>query len=404
MSITLTPPAEESIAIAQKSERVGEERFPRVIGRIEGELSGDSPTLICVGGLHGNEPAGVLGLRRVLGTLAADEVKLHGTVVGFSGNRQALVKRRRFLNNDLNRYWSRDRVERLRRSQGPLTAEDEELVALDRELQRVLAHAAGKVFFLDLHTTSGPGPAFVNLDDTLVNRRFALAFPVPLVVGLEEELEGTLASFLIRQGAITVGFESGQHDEPAAVDRAADAAWIALELSGVLPRGARPEVEAARHRLAAASKGLPHVVEVRYRHPVVPGADFKMKPGFKSFVAIKAGQILATDREGLILAQETGRLLMPLYQELGNDGFFVIRPVHPIWLKVSALFRHWHVERFVHLLPGVKRHPEESGSFIVDRRLARWWALEVFHLLGFQRRGARYDRFLIMNRRRQAWE
>lgn len=394
-------PATTGLAVAD-AER--EEVLPRVLGDLSGSGEGlkagtAPPTLICVGGVHGNEPAGVIALQRIFSRLTADPSCLVGRVVGLSGNRRALAAGKRFLDSDLNRHWISTRVERLHRCAHELADEDAELVELDRELQTLLDEAEGAVYFLDLHTTSGYGPAFVNLDDTLANRQFAMAFPAPLVVGLEEELEGTLVSYLVPRGVIALGFEGGQHDDPVSVERTEAAIWIALELSDVIRRGSCPEVGKARRCLEKATVGLPHVVEVLYRHPVHPDDGFRMNPGFLNFDKIKAGQPLAHDREGLILAQASGYLLMPLYQELGSDGFFLIDKVHTFWLKVSEWVRRSHLERFIHWLPGVKRHPEVSGSYIVDRRLARWWALELFHLLGYQRRGGRYDRFLIMSRR-----
>jgi hypothetical protein len=37
-------------------------------------------------------------------------------------------------------------------------------------------------------------------------------------------------------------------------------------------------------------------------------------------------------------------------------------------------------------LPGVRPIPEQPGTFLVDRRVARWKARQVFHLLGYRRR------------------
>ncbi len=377
---------------------------PRILGQVAGppepsEQAGTFPTLICIGGVHGNEPSGIRAIERVLSQLVEHPERLRGRVFGLSGNRQALAQKRRYIDSDLNRHWIRERVDRLRQAASPLVGEDEELAALDRELQTILAAKKGPVYCLDLHSTSGQGPAFVSLDDSLANRKFALGFNVPLVMGLEEELEGTLTSYLISQGAVAIGFEAGQHDDPESVDRAAAAIWIALECAGVLPTG-QSEVAAARAILGNNSVGLPRVVELRYRHPILPGDRFKMKPGFVNFAPIDAGQIVASDRNGPVFVQEAGRMLMPLYQVQGNDGFFLIRRIRPIWLKISALTRRLHLEHYVHWLPGVKRFVEEPGSFVVDRRWAHWWALEVFHLLGFARRGGRHDRFLRMTRRR----
>lgn len=373
-------------------------RGPRVLGDLRGRV--DGPTLIAVGGLHGNEPAGALALQRLVRRLeAAPPDGLCGRLVALVGNRQALAQGCRFLRYDLNRFWTSERVERLRRSTDPLEAEAEELRDLDSAIEKILAARAGRpVYFLDLHTTSGAGAAFANLDDTLPNRAFALEFPVTLVVGIEEELGGTLASHLCDRGVITVGFESGQHREEAAVDRAEAAGWIALEAAGLLARGSRPEVAAARQLLAAHRGSRPHVVEVLHRHAISPGDEFRMLPGFHNFQPVRAGQVLACDHHGEIVAQHNGLLVMPLYQDQGEDGFFLVRQIHPMWLRLSRSVRRLSLDRYLHLLPGVHPNPALEDSYTIDRRYARWFALEIFHLLGYRRHGEA-GRFVVMARR-----
>lgn len=359
-------------------------RIPRLLGRA---VAGDGPMLICVASLHGNEPAGVKALERVFQRLEADPSPMHGQFVGLVGNRRALAAGKRFLRHDFNRYWTQERLQYVRTTDQPLEAEDAELFELDQQLEQLFAEARGKITVFDLHTTSGPAPAWAPLDDTLENREFALELPVTLVLGLEEELEGTLSFYLSQRGIRVAGFESGQHEEEAAIDRAEAAIWISLETAGVLPRGQRPEVAAARDRLQRESGSLPHVAEVRARHQLQAGDGFRMRPGFRTFQQIEAGQVLADDDEGPIRAPISGLLLMPLYQSQGDDGFFIVRPIHPLWLKISAAVRRMRFDRSIHLLPGVKKHPELERSFVVDRRWARWLALELFHLLGFRRVG-----------------
>jgi hypothetical protein len=93
---------------------------------------------------------------------------------------------------------------------------------------------------------------------------------------------------------------------------------------------------------------------------------------------------------------------MPLYQAQGDDGFFLVRRVRPAWLGLSRVLRRLRLERLLPVLPGVRRHPELAGSFLVDRRVARWAALELFHLLGFRRRGPAGERYLVMTRRTES--
>jgi hypothetical protein len=90
--------------------------------------------------------------------------------------------------------------------------------------------------------------------------------------------------------------------------------------------------------------------------------------------------------------------LMPLYQKLGNDGFFLVRGFSTVWLSISASLRHLRVDSIVHWLPGVRRHPEKPATYLINRAIARWYALEIFHLLGFRRMGE-LGRALVVARR-----
>jgi len=371
-------------------------QVPRELGRMVGRQPG--PTLICLGGLHGNEPAGVIGIQRALAGLERGGREIRGEVVGLAGNRRALARRRRFVDHDLNRAWRRENLARLLQSPGPLKSEDREQVELDAALQEIIEESKGRVFLLDLHTTSGPGSAFAILDDTLPNREVALDFPVPLVLGLEEELAGTLASYLAALGVTVVGFEAGQHEDPESVDRAAAAIWLAMESCGLLRDDDRGRVGEARQLLQAQADAAVGIVEVVYRHSIEAGDKYEMAPGFSSFQPIPEGQLLGWNNAGAVLAPFQGLLLMPMYQDQGSDGFFLVRRVQPIWLPVSARLRRWHLERLLHWMPGISRHPDQARTFLVDQRYARLLALQVFHLLGFRREG-RKGRFMIMKRR-----
>jgi succinylglutamate desuccinylase len=347
--------------------------------------------------LHGNEPSGVAALIRILERLSGEAADLGGYLVGLTGNRRALALDRRYLDRDLNRIWRAAEISRVREAHTFEAFEDAEMAELDRVLQEVLDEAGEDAYLLDLHSTSGPGPPFVVFEDTLPNRAFALAFPVTLVLGIEEELGGTLSDYMAELGVTTVGFEAGQHREAAAVERAEAAIWIALSAAGIVAAD-RAEVVEAWHALDAERGDVPHVMEVRHRHPVASDDRFRMQPGYVSFQNVEVGEKLAEDRTGAISAPEAGRILMPLYQKQGEDGFFIVRSVQRVWLGLSAAVRRLRFERFIHWLPGVVRDSAEADTFEVDTQVARWQTLELFHLLGF-RRTARDERWLRMSRR-----
>jgi len=367
----------------------------RVLGRRIDRAAG--PRLVCVAGLHGNEPAGVAALERVFAALESLAEPLNGGIVAFAGNLGALAAGRRFLDRDLNRMW-RDRVLKRVRGGSVESREDQELVELDALLQSSLEEADGRVHLLDLHTTSGSGPAFAVLDDSLPNRRFALAFPVPLVLGLEEELVGTMVFDLSARGVTALAFEGGRHDDPSSIDRCEAAVWLALEAIGALPRALKERADSARQRLRASRGQAPQLVEVRYRHRIVGADRFRMQPGFASFDPIDEGQPLATDRNGVVISPIGGRLLMPLYQPLGDDGFFLARPVPRFWFELSATLRRLRVDRLLGLLPGVRRHSTVADTYIVHRGIARFLVREIFHLLGFRRLDAGPRHFVFTRR------
>jgi succinylglutamate desuccinylase len=368
-----------------------------LIASICGSLPG--PTLICLGGIHGNEPAGVLAAERVLPRLQERRSVLRGEIILLRGNTRALERKVRYVDADLNRQWISANAgisETARRGLSELSEllEQRELLAILRE---AVKRARGEVYFVDLHTTSAHGEPFATVGDTLRNRRFALSFPVTIVLGLEEQIEGTLLEFINNLGAVTLGLEAGQHEAATSVDHHEAVIWCATVATGNFRREDITELDHWRSVLKHAAGGS-RVVEVRHRHAIAPEDRFQMAPGFRNFQAVKRGQVLAHDRSGDITARETGLILLPLYQKLGDDGFFLGRRVKKFWLNLSALLRNLRVNQYVHVLPGVGRDPVNENVFIIDTHIARILPLQIFHLLGFRR--LRWtDKYLIVTKR-----
>jgi predicted deacylase len=370
----------------------------RVVGRVHGERPG--PSLICVVGIHGNEPAGVHAVRRILETLPQRAHGIRGDFVALAGNLAALAAGRRFVDRDLNRAWTEERL-RAVRGNGQLegAVEDREQIELLREIETVLQETRGRIYVLDLHTTSGPGGIFSAFTDALPQRAFASQFPVPMIFGLEEQVEGTLLDLLSRQGIVSITIETGQHQEEAAVDRAASAIWLALVAAGLLPERLVPEATEARKLLRRDTDHLPTALEMRYRRPKLDGDGFQMDPGYSNFQKVRAGQLIARDNDGPISVHERARLLMPLYQEQGEDAYFLVREFSPFWMHVSHVMRRAGVSRIAHWLPGVRRVDGSEDHLIVNKRVARFFARQLFHLLGFRQMSDAGTR-LVMRRRR----
>ncbi len=373
----------------------------RLIGRVVGANPG--PLLLATAGLHGNEPAGVAALQRVFDALRPGRHSIRGEFIGLAGNLAALARGVRAIDRDLNRHFKADRIRALSNGHppDPAISEDRELVEVIAAIEDAASRTRGTAYVIDLHTTSGKSAAFATVGDTLRNREFALHFHSPIILGLEEHIEGTLLEYLHRLGYVTMGFEGGRHTDAASVDLLEAGVWTALAASGVLRDGEEvAEVQRARRLLAQNRRGLPRVFEVRYRHPVQPEDRFRMRPGYASFQTLSEGEWVAEDRSGEIHAPVAGRMLMPLYQQEGDDGFFVIREFRPFWLTVSRLLRQTRAEQVLRILPGVRRHPTQPDTLVIDVRVARFLALQIFHLLGY-RKQKQVGRVLVMSRRKE---
>jgi succinylglutamate desuccinylase len=292
----------------------------------------------------------------------------------------------RYVDKDLNRQWTPERVAMIRdsRPEERVHTEDEEMYELLQVLEVELGDAKGDAYFIDLHTTSAEGVPFVLFGDTLRNRAFALQIPLPVILGLEEQLDGTLLEYVNSQGYVTLGCEGGQHRSEDAANNHEALIWLALRNAGCV-EGDGDRAAPWLERLRLARGRLPRVIEVRYRHAITEQDDFRMQPGFTNFDRVESGQLLARDAQGEVRARWSGWLLMPLYQGQGNDGFFLANEVHGVWLAVSGVVRRLRLSGLLRLLPGVTRHKGGKDSLIVDTRVARWFPLDIFRLFGFRK-------------------
>ena len=61
--------------------------IPRIIGTYDSGEKG--PLLFITGGVHGNEPSGIVALLKIFKILKAQKPNIRGKVVGVSGNKEA---------------------------------------------------------------------------------------------------------------------------------------------------------------------------------------------------------------------------------------------------------------------------------------------------------------------------
>lgn len=385
------------------------EDVPRELGRYGDAQHG--PTLVVTGGMHGNEPGGVLAMQRFVERLAKLEAEgrlptFRGRVVLVVGNRRALSRGHRFVERDLNRRWFTEELEGVRRraraaeNTGERAGEDAEQFELLTLFDELEADARGSMTFLDLHSTSGETPPFSVLPDAPRNHAIAFSLGMPTIFGLEEAADGTMIGYYNDRGHAGVAVEGGQHEDPRAVDRLEAALWRTLSQLAIVEDRQVPRMGTFSKILEDSGRGRPRAVEIVYRHAIGPGDGFVMAPGFSSFQAVRKGEVLARDHHGDVTSPLDGRMLLPLYQGQGEDGFFLARDVSAARLKLAARLRQMGAQQALKMVPGVRMDAPDGDAVFVEPRRATGMTRELLRLLGY-RKWRRVGDEVEFSRRRQ---
>ena len=282
--------------------------------------------MLCVGGLHGSEPAGAIALERFLEATAVHEPLFRGRLLGLRGNPPALEHDIRYVDIDLNRIWEPDLIAEILAAppEPGEPAEFEQLRELHEVIERAAAAATGPLFVLDLHTTSSPSPPFLwhipgHRSESLTD------YGLPIVFDPARRVSGTLAGFTADAGYDSLVAESGPHDLPEAVDYHQAILWVTLVRAGCLDlEMVEAEVKSSRELLDEARGSAPLLNTIVQHHKIAEGDGFRMRPGYSSFDVVEDGEIVADDARGEIPTVAAGRILMPLYRPPCEDGFMVV--------------------------------------------------------------------------------
>ncbi len=304
----------------------------RIIGRYRGKKKG--ALVIAIGGIHGNELAGVKAIETLLAMLEQETIKktdflFQGTFVGLRGNLAALAQNMRFIEKDLNRQWTNENIERiLATATHHLKAEDAEVFDLLATIKKIIREEdPSEILLIDLHTTSAEGGIFILVNDDKKSLHIAKEIQAPVIQGLLNGISGTTLHYFNHQNlgipTAAICFEAGSHFDLLSVTRSIAALVNALKAVDCID-----EKDIETHHSAILkqySKELPALSTLLYCHKITSEDNFEMKLGYQNFQHIKKGEMIATDKNGDIQAPYDCQILMPLYQKQGNDGFFLIK-------------------------------------------------------------------------------
>lgn len=303
-----------------------------LLGAFHGDKSG--PVLILMAGLHGNESAGITATLQLLDLLcqqkdAIADFTFSGNCYGIAGNIAALKRGIRFVDEDLNRLWTPEHVHMIRQMDlAQRNTEEKALLSILDIFDQIIAnHPDQPIVIIDLHTTTADGGIFCIATDDPESIRIASSLHAPVVLGMLEGLQGTTMHYfrrdVLNRDIVTFAFEAGQHDDPLSEIRHVAAILNCLrELEMIIPE----QVPFHHDRiLIEYANGLPRLTSLISIHRVSPEDDFQLLPGFVNFQPLQKGQLIGTSGGAVLRAPEDCYMLMPRYQKLGNDGYFLLR-------------------------------------------------------------------------------
>lgn len=292
----------------------------RIIG--EYETGNEGPLLFVSAGIHGNEPSGVAALEKVFKILEKEKPTISGKVIGVYGNRTALKKSVRYIDEDLNRTWTEKNVA----SGATDTNEKREMFDIIEVLEAHPENRHSKRYFLDSHTTSSDSLPYISVQEVGNNDAWAHRFPVYIIRGFSDIVFGCIDHYLSRIGVTGFVFEGGQHESKDAIAYHEGMIWLALSNACNLDLKSLAEFPEAVGKLMEQEEHQ-KTFEIIHRHSLEDGDRFDMQPGYENFQPIEKGEFLATHNGEKTVSKWNAFIFMPLYQAQGNDGFFVVEEV-----------------------------------------------------------------------------
>lgn len=299
----------------------------RIIGELGGKEKG--PLIILIGGLHGNELTGIKAIERVFKKILEDKLVIRGKIIGLKGNKKAIDKKERYIDYDLNRCWTEEHIQHLSDSHY-VFAEDEEVLELNGIFEELSSYESTKKICVDLHTTSSDNGNFIVVPELTSNDPVINSLKLPLILDLEKHIKGTLLKHLTKKDYLAFAFEGGLIGSEVAVELHTAGIWEVLLSSGAVSPDQVNGIMQIGTLLQTFAAELPHKLRVRHHYWITEEDDFCMKPGYLNFQKVKAGEVIAQDRNGPIQIPMDGLIFMPLYQRSGNDGFFVVEEIDPL--------------------------------------------------------------------------
>lgn len=260
------------------------QKLPEGVSRFVGPNPG--PRVIVMGGTHGDEPCGVVAVKRLHEELTQGTLSVNsGELTLILGNLDAMQANRRFIEQNLNRLFKDNHQE-------ALTSE----VQRAETLKPLLANID---FLLDLHSTSKPSSPFIMCErpSTELARSISIERVMLGWAGLDNSsVSGDTETWACRHGAQALTVECGQHTDPDSIFVAYRTAREFLAGLGVISGTKAP-----------AAQRFYSLYEVK----IATDRSFRYAKTFEGFAPVQKGELIGSDSTGEWRAARDSVVIFP---------------------------------------------------------------------------------------------
>ena len=291
----------------------------RILGNYHSGEKGKTIVFMC--GIHGNELSGKKALKKIFSYLENNKIDIIGNIIGVQGNLKAIEKKERYIDIDLNRIWTKKIIDEVKKGKIKDVYEYKELIKIHDIMDVILKKKKKKdVIIIDLHNTSSASGLFTVINNTK-DFKLASAIQIPVITKLFNKVKGSFSQYYNSKNISTIVFEGGAIGDPASTNNHEIGIFKILESCGVIKKEDTPNFITNQSN----SKNKKNLYKVKYIHLISESDNFLMKPNVINFQNVKKGEVLGSDKNGDVISPFDGKILMPLYQEQGREGFYIIQ-------------------------------------------------------------------------------
>ena len=294
----------------------------RVLGNYHLEKS--KKTILFVCGVHGNELSGKIALRNIFKYLEDNSIEVNGNVIGLQANMKAIKQKERYIDYDLNRIWNKKYIQ-MSIKNNQKASELTELKKIHFIIEKIIQKKKkNNITIIDLHNTSSPDGLF-----TIVNNKneekIASYIEIPCITKLFSKVKGSLVQYYNSKGITSLVFEGGAINDPVSIFNHENGIYKILEKMKFIKAKDIPShitKEREQIKLIHHSKFIKY--KVRYIHKIKKEDKFIMMNNITNFKNVNKNDVVGIDRNGKVKAPYKGKILMPLYQTQGSEGFYIV--------------------------------------------------------------------------------